>query len=384
MQGQTRAFSKALEPATVTAWLLLVLLARNSIHCCCAQVQRDTLPVPELPPGFCDDYATDTDISFIGPQLSIAAGSLPAISYHRFGPLAKTNAQSNTSPFTMQPRPPLLLITGFGVTMYDWGVKPLRALAQNREVIIFNNPGIGNSSFPTDIGTEKNLTYADLANHTVNLIQALQLPLLPDVAGIAQGGTIAMYIVTHQPSVINNLIVVASTTQGPQAPQSETLLDMSSDEADVLTTNETAMLERLQFPSGLPGHAGLCGAVTTMQAFAPMGSLIMAPIEVLEQYAWIQSNKCSTEISDALLEVRNRVMFVHGQQDVVVPVAAAQAAAAQVPRAWLVVFADAGHGLPQSYPDRFAAVVDVFLDTVDPMSAAAAEIGRRGRLPECP
>ena len=119
-----------------------------------------------------------------------------------------------------------------------------------------------------------------------------------------------------------------------------------------------------------------------MQAFAPFGSTEPIPNDVLVQYSRT-GNSCSTEIFNALPAVRNRVMFVHGQQDSLVPVAAAEVAAAQVPGAWLVVFADAGHGLPQSYPDRFAAVVDVFLDTVDPMNDTAAQLSKSGRLPNC-
>ena len=195
--------------AAARAWPLLLLLVCGFQSFTQAQDQTQTFEGPQLPPGFCAN--ADTDVSFIGPQLSIAAGSLTAISYHRFGPLSKSG-ENNTSPFTGEPRHPLLLIMGYGGNMYLWGVKPLKALAQNREVIIFNNPGIGYSSFPSDIGPNKNLTYADLANHTVNFIGAIKLPLKPDVAGISQGGIIATYIATHHPSTIDNLVV------GWQAP----------------------------------------------------------------------------------------------------------------------------------------------------------------------
>jgi pimeloyl-ACP methyl ester carboxylesterase len=366
---------KPASSAAALALLLLLLLG----GCSSAQEQQQQPPLPPAASGICKNI--DTDASFIGPQLSIAAGSLPAISYHRFGPLAR-NSGNNTSPFTNEPRRPLLLIMGYGGNMYVWGTPTYRALAQNREVIIFNNPGIGNSSFPSDIGPEKNLTYADLANHTVNFIRALQLPLKPDVVGLSQGGIIAQYIVTHHPSAINNLIVLASMPMGPEIPLSEMMLTWSPEEAAAFASNGTALLEML-FPKGL-ADPGACAVMSSMQALAPLGALEPIPTDVLVQYSRA-GNACSTEIFDALPAVSNRVMFVHGQQDEVVPVAAAQAAAAQVPGAWLVVFADAGHGLASSYPDRFAAVVDVFLDMVDgPMSAGAAEFSKSGRLPNCP
>ena len=57
----------------------------------------------------------------------------------------------------------------------------MQAIARDREVIIFDNPGIGNSSLPGDVGTA-GLSIQRMAGSTVNLIGALGLKE-PDVVG---------------------------------------------------------------------------------------------------------------------------------------------------------------------------------------------------------
>ena len=346
------------------------------------QQQQQQEQQQQLPLGFCKlQYS---NVSFIGPQLSIAAGNLSAISYHRFGPLA-ANSRNNESPFTGTPRRPLLLMMGYGGNMYTWGVPALQALAQNREVIIFNYPGFGNSSFPSDIGPNKNLTLAEVADDVVNFIGALQLPLAVDVLGYSQGGIIAMYISIHHSTMFNNLVILESTTYGPYVPTSEMMAASpgSADQAAAaFASNNTAIVGSL-FPKGL-SDPGACVVIASLIAFASFGSLQPVPSEILQQYAQT-GGPCFSEMFDALPMVRNRMMFVHGQQDTVIPVAAAEKAAGQVSGAWFVVFGEAGHGLPFSHANRLAAVVNTFLDTVDEsMSTEVADLSVVGRpLPVC-
>jgi pimeloyl-[acyl-carrier protein] methyl ester esterase len=51
------------------------------------------------------------------------------------------------------------------------------------------------------------------------------------------------------------------------------------------------------------------------------------------------------------------VRLLHGDADAIVPVAAAAALAAQLPRAWLTVLAGRGHALPLSAPAEVAALL---------------------------
>jgi hypothetical protein len=58
----------------------------------------------------------------------------------------------------------------------------LQVLSRDREVVIFDNPGIGNSSLPGDVNTA-GLSIQGMAQSTVNLIGALRFTTPPDVIG---------------------------------------------------------------------------------------------------------------------------------------------------------------------------------------------------------
>jgi pimeloyl-ACP methyl ester carboxylesterase len=266
--------------------------------------------------------------------------------------------------------------------MYSWGVPALHALAQNHEVIIFDYPGFGNSSFPSDIGPNKTLTLGEVANHVVDFLGALQLPLTPDVLGYAQGGNLAMYIAIHHSTMVNNLVVVESTPYGPYVPTSTLMSSWAPEQAAAFAANSSAILGSL-FPRGLMNQ-GACILIATLMAFEPLGALKPVSDDVLLQYSKT-GGACFPEVFDALPMVKNRIMFVHGQQDSVIPVAAAREAADQVSGAWLVVFAEAGHGVPYSHANRLAAVAETFFDTVDePMNTEVAELSIKGyALPSC-
>jgi pimeloyl-ACP methyl ester carboxylesterase len=365
------ASSKALQVVAALLTLFLCYLSGTAAADAEAEVSLPTL-------SGCQGYTSD-DIAFIGPQLSTSAGSPPStFSYHRFGPLLRTTTTSSQAPAAR----PLVLLMGYGANMYVWSIPLLKALAQHREVVIFNYPGIGNSSsFSSNATPSSNtsLTFNQLADHVVDFMTALQLPQTPDLLGWSLGGTTALAIVTRHPDAVNNIISVSASAGGPLSPVSG--LGNSMD-LEQISTNITLLLEFL-----LPPHfqqPATCNIVASLRAFEPFGALRPISVSVLMQYAAAnQFLSCDNIIFAALPNVTNRVLFVHGQQDAVIPVTAALAAARQVPGAWQAVFSNAGHVLPQSYPERVAAVVDAFLGTVDKMSTEAAKFIGAGVLPKC-
>ena len=92
---------------------------------------------------------------------------------------------------------------------------------------------------------------------------------------------------------------------------------------------------------------------------------------------------CDNSTYAALPNITSRLLCLHGQQDKAGPVGAAVKAASQVPGAWLVVLPEAGLGLPMSYPQRFADVVDVFLSAAGTMTHEAAAYSYKGEKPIC-
>lgn len=70
-----------------------------------------------------------SSLDFVGPLRTVAIPGAE-VGYHRFG---------NTT----TGRPPLVLVAGLGSTMSFWSAELLESLAEDQEVIIFDNRGMG-------------------------------------------------------------------------------------------------------------------------------------------------------------------------------------------------------------------------------------------------
>lgn len=99
------------------------------------------------------------------------------------------------------------MITGQGATSSIWTPVLLQNLAQDREVIIFDNKGIGESTYDGD-----DYTVQSFAESTLDLVEALGLEK-PDVLGWSLGGSIAMTYAGLYPSSIRRLVTTVSRVQ---------------------------------------------------------------------------------------------------------------------------------------------------------------------------
>ena len=66
--------------------------------------------------------------------------------------------------------------------MYDWPIPVLEAFARDREVVIFDNMGIGNSTLPS-YANATGISIETMTNSTAGLIQVLEFAQKPDVLG---------------------------------------------------------------------------------------------------------------------------------------------------------------------------------------------------------
>lgn len=100
------------------------------------------------------------------------------------------------------------MVAGSGATLGIWTPDLLKTLAEDQQVIIFDNRGIGLS---TD-SQEAEHTADSYAESTVGLINALGLDQ-PDILGWSMGGFITLTIAVKYANMIHN-VVLASTSSG--------------------------------------------------------------------------------------------------------------------------------------------------------------------------
>jgi pimeloyl-ACP methyl ester carboxylesterase len=105
---------------------------------------------------------------------------------------------------------PLLFLQHFTGTLDNWDPAITDALASNREVILFENAGVGRSS-----GTAPE-TIAGMAKHALAFLDGLGLATC-DVLGFSLGGMIAQQMVQDRPSIFRRMILVGFLSRTPIA-----------------------------------------------------------------------------------------------------------------------------------------------------------------------
>ncbi|RFC00681.1 hypothetical protein B5K08_02125 [Rhizobium leguminosarum bv. trifolii] len=91
-------------------------------------------------------------------------------------------------------KPPLVLFQHFTGTMDDWDRRTVEGLAKGRELIIFDNAGVGASEGQSPDSV------AGMAEIAVQLIEALKLQKI-DALGFSLGGSIVQQLLIEKPSL---------------------------------------------------------------------------------------------------------------------------------------------------------------------------------------
>src|SRR5713101_9351080 len=102
---------------------------------------------------------------------------------------------------------PLLSLQHFTGTLDNWDPAVSDPLASGREVILFDNAGIGRSS------GEVPETVAGMAAHVMAFLDGLHLDRC-DVLGFSLGGMIAQQMAKDRPSIVRRMILVGTAPRG--------------------------------------------------------------------------------------------------------------------------------------------------------------------------
>ncbi|MEJ0066580.1 MAG: alpha/beta hydrolase [Caulobacteraceae bacterium] len=109
---------------------------------------------------------------------------------------------------------PIVLNLHFRGTMDHWDPKVTDGLAQNREVILFDNAGVGASSGETPAN------FPAVATDTIAFINALRISKT-DVLGYSIGGKVAQEIAVQAPDLVRKLILAGTGPRGADTAASK-------------------------------------------------------------------------------------------------------------------------------------------------------------------
>src|SRR5215213_3648359 len=263
---------------------------------------------------------------------------------------------------------PILLFNGASDGMDAWDPSFLTGLSSNHTVIVFDQRGIGN----TTAGTEP-YTYQQLANDTAGLLDALKIPKA-DVMGYSLGSYLAQQLTMMYPDKVNRLILVASSCGGkdhtPKPPeflklQAEIVnnslhnIPMTQEEIKSLVSASLGSGWVKLHPESLEGFEN----ITTFQQLKPAVNPEMVNNQNNVGKHW-EDNPNWSGACEELAKLDKPTLVITGtDDDFYAPHVNSLKIVEKIPGAWLVQIKNAGHAVPDQYPDEISKILQTFLST---------------------
>lgn len=252
---------------------------------------------------------------------------------------------------------PLVMINGFLSTMSLWDPLMIEVLAQQHQLILFDNRGVGLSS-----DTKDNLTtIPQMADDAAGLIQALGLKKV-NILAYSMGARIGQQLLIRHPGLVNKAVLCAADPGGshhdPAAPDVEARLNNPN----------TPEMEKiaLTFTNDEAGRQAAKAAVARIKAAVAAGTMPndfkVTPETIKRQdrartVLWSQDNQNFEDLKS----IKVPVLVTDGRSDVIDQPRNSLIIANQIPFAWLAFF-EGGHAFLYQSPKKFADTVNVFLE----------------------
>jgi len=253
---------------------------------------------------------------------------------------------------------PLVLISGSGQTMAAWDPRMLDQLALTRQVIVFDNRGVGTSTGPV-----AGLTIAQMARDTAQLIAQVTPNGKADVLGWSMGSYIAQELAINAPTRVRRLVLASADCGGPNTV--EPTKAVVAILVDPQATSEQRM--SILFPADQMAAAAqwqaAAGEAFAANHYQPENTFtVPATTSAAQSIAagpgWLDKGRGTCA---RLGRITQPTLVGLGKQDAVVPSPNHLALMSGIPHATLRMYFDAGHAFLFQPALGFTAEVATFL-----------------------
>jgi pimeloyl-ACP methyl ester carboxylesterase len=273
------------------------------------------------------------------PNESIEAANGVTFAYRRFG---------NTDTAAL----PLVCFQHYRGNLDNWDPALVDAIAEQREVILFDNAGVGGSS-----GTVPH-TVTPMAYDALAFIDALGLEQI-DILGYSMGGFVAQELTLIRPRLVRRLVLAGTGPQGgveQHGYRDEVNGNATADEPgaeDLLTLfferSETSVAKGWEFVERIFTRTEDRDVATDLRTRD-------AQLDAVTTWGIPDASRLNR-----LAGITQPVLAVNGENDRMVPTPNTFLLAERLPNAQLKIYPDAGHGFLFQYPAEFAAELEEFL-----------------------
>lgn len=272
------------------------------------------------------------------PTAFAEAGNGIRYAYRRFGARGQT---------------PLVMLPRFRGDLETWDPALFDILAAEREIILFDNRGVGATN-----GTTPS-TVAEMARDALAFLDTLGLDQI-DLLGFSLGGFVAQEIALVRPDLVRRLILAATAPRG--GPD---MHGWRKDIADAVRQNEPGPAELL--------YTFFKDSETSQSAGRDYLRRFMARTLNRDRASSLQTRDahydavCEWGVPDhaalqRLCGIRQPTLVANGDADAMIPPRLSHLLGGLIPDAQVIIYPDAGHGFLFQHHARFGADVNAFLN----------------------
>ena len=248
---------------------------------------------------------------------------------------------------------PLVFLQHFRGDIDNWDPALIDAIAAERDVILFDNVGIGASTgnAPSSV--------AEMAQGAIAFIEALALTRV-DLFGFSLGGFVAQAIALSRPAIARRLILAGTGPQGAPGMGA-----WAQDVADRLVLREQPGGAEVLYvfyahtPSSQGAGQAALGRIFQRQEGRDAGVTLEAKDA---QYAAILSwGEPDGQVEKRLAGITQPTLILQGDNDIMIPTEASRILAEHIPDSRITIFPDASHGSIFQYAAEAAAETVAFV-----------------------
>ncbi len=239
---------------------------------------------------------------------------------------------------------PLVLIHGLGYAR--WGWEPVAdALAENHEIVLLDNRGIGGSDAPAGA-----YNATEMAGDVLGVLDEAGIDKT-HVVGTSLGGMVAQELALAAPERLDKLVLVCTTPGGRSAAPMPGKTVRLLARAPTLK-REVAMRKFVENALAPDPADGIVERILEHRTATdqPLSAWLSQAAAGMTFDAW-----------DRLPDLKIPTLVLHGTADVVVDPRNSELLAERIPDARLELFPGCGHLLFWEEPERFVEVVEGFL-----------------------
>jgi pimeloyl-ACP methyl ester carboxylesterase len=263
--------------------------------------------------------------------------------------------------FGVGPGLPLLFLQHFTGTLDNWDPAVTDALATGREVILFDNAGVGRST-----GTVP-ATVAGMAEHALAFMDGLELETC-DVLGFSLGGMVAQQIALNRPSVFRRMILAGTAPRG-----GEDIMHLDKASLARYFTDPHlqgyALVQKIFFAPTVSSQSAGADFITRLRLRQKDRDPVSGPQVARAQLAAFREwEQFSGDRFAEVHRMQQPTLVVNGVHDEMIPVRNSYWLSENLPNAMLLTYPDAGHGALFQWHDSFQHQATEFLSSHSPLA----------------